>query len=138
MSSAMHGNTVVGLALWTLRVAVTLVAILFLEQAVTGGNYLVGSEGAMAVHEPGAITIHVLAGIQCLAAGSLWLITKGPWWPTLLSVAVFGFSFLQASLGHGDTLHWHVPLAVTLLIAVMLVFSWAWSSGQTKLTTKLK
>lgn len=114
-------------ALWTLRVAVTAQAALFVLQALTGGDYLTGNDAAMNLHGAGAITIHVVAGVQTLAAALLWHATRGPWWPTVLSAAVFGVSFVQAKLGGGDTLDSHLPLAVVLLIGVVLVLAWVWS-----------
>ncbi len=117
-------------SLWVVRVAAIVLTALFVAQALTGGDYLVGNEDAMDLHGPGAITIHVIAGIQAIAAALLWWATRGPWWPAVLSAAVFGLSFLQARLGASDTLDAHIPLAMTLLIAVMLVLSWAWSPGR--------
>ncbi len=111
---------------WALRVTASVLALLFVFQGVTGGDYLVGNEAAMALHEPGAITIHVLSGLQMIIAAALWGVGGGPLWPTVLSALVFGVSFVQAELGGGDTLDYHLPLAMALLIAVVWVLAWSW------------
>lgn len=116
-----------GSALWTLRAAVTVTAALFVLQALTGGEYLVGNAGALDIHGPAAIAIHVVTGLQTLAAALLWRATRGPWWPLGVTAGVFVLSFVQAKLGGGDTLDSHLPLAVLLLVGEMLVLSWAWS-----------
>lgn len=111
---------------WALRVTVTVLAVLFVLQGFTGGAYLVGNEGAMDLHGPGAITIHVVSGLQTVIAAVLWGVDRGPLWPTVLSALVFGGSFVQAELGGGDTLDYHLPLAMVLLIAVAWVLAWSW------------
>lgn len=111
---------------WALRVTVTVLAALFVLQGFTGGDYLVGNEAAMDLHEPGATTIHVVSGLQTLIAALLWGAARGPLWPTVLSALVFGLSFVQAEIGGGDTLDYHLPLAMLLLIAVSWVLVWAW------------
>lgn len=113
--------------LWALRVTVTVLAVLFVLQGFTGGDYLVGNEAAMDLHGPGAITIHVVSGLQTVIAAVVWGVGRGPLWPTALSALVFGAGFVQAELGVGGTLDYHLPLAMVLLIAVAWVLVWAWS-----------
>lgn len=113
--------------LWALRVTVTVLAVLFVLQSFTGGDYLVGNEAAMDLHGPGAITIHVVSGVQTIIAAVLWGVGGGPLWPAVLSALVFGTGFVQAELGGGDTLDYHLPLAMVLLITVAWVPVWAWT-----------
>lgn len=112
---------------WALRVTVSVLALLFVVQGLTGGEYLVGNEAVMELlHGPGAIAIHIVSGLQMVVAAALWGVGGGPLWPTVLSALVFGVSFGQAALGAGDTLDYHIPLAMVLLIAITWVLVWAW------------
>lgn len=113
--------------LWSLRVIVTINVAFFVLQGLTGGEYLVGEEGALKLHGAFAISIHVATGLQALAAALLWRIYRAPLWPALLSAMAFAVSFGQAALGSGDTLNAHLPLAIVLLVIVVLVLAWAWA-----------
>lgn len=115
---------------WALRVTVSVLALLFVAQGLTGGEYLVGNEAVMGLlHGPGAIAVHIVSGLQLVIAAVLRGVAGGPLWPTALSALVFGVSFGQAALGAGDTLDYHIPLAMLLLIAVTAVLGWAWASA---------
>ncbi len=125
-SAAPTASTTATGVCWALRVTATVLVVLFVLQGVTGGDYLVGNEAAMDLHGPGARTIHVVSGLQTIIAAVLWGVARGPLWPTVLSALVFGVSFIQAEIGGGDTLDYHLPLAMVLLIAVSWVLVWAW------------
>lgn len=127
MRSAANARTTATWTQWALRVTATLLTVLFVLQGLTGGEYLVGNEAVLdLLHSPGATAIHIVSGLQMVIAGVLWFVGGGPVWPTVLSALVFGVSFLQASLGHGNTLDYHVPLAMVLLVAVTWVLVWSW------------
>ena len=113
--------------LWSLRLIVTINVVLFVLQGLTGGEYLAGEEGAMTLHGAFAISIHVVTGLQALAAASLWRIYRAPLWPALLSAIAFAVSFGQAALGSSGSLNAHFPLAMVLLVCVVLVLAWAWA-----------
>jgi hypothetical protein len=60
-------------------VAVSVLALLFVVQGLTGGEYLVGNDAVMdLLHGPGAIAIHIVSGLQMIIAAVLWRVGGGP------------------------------------------------------------
>lgn len=115
-------------ARWGLRVTTSLLAAILVAQGVTAGDYLSTDSGdALDLHGAGAVAVHVVSGLQTIAAVLLWRASRGPWWPMVLSAVVFAVSFGQAALGGGDSLHLHVPIAMVLLLLVAWVLVWSWS-----------
>ncbi|OZM73163.1 hypothetical protein CFN78_09795 [Amycolatopsis antarctica] len=111
---------------WALRITATLTTVVLIAQFVTAGGLLTGENSVEDLHAAGAIALHVLAGLQTVAAALVWR-SGGPWWPAALSVAAFALSFVQASVGETSGLAVHVPLASLLVILTVWVLAWSWS-----------
>ena len=110
-------------ALTALRALAVLATLNVLYQATTAGRILMQSEAAVEWHGGGAIALHVVTGLLTLAA--FRRTSGGPWWPTVLSGVVFVATFVEASLGHDESLWIHVPLALVLTVGVVWVTAWA-------------
>jgi len=115
-------------ALQALRVLAVLATLGLLYQGATAGRILMPtSEDAEEWHGGGAIALHVLTGLLTLAAFWYRRTSGGPWWPTVVSGAVFVVTFVEASFGHGDSLWIHVPLALLLTIGTVWVTAWTFT-----------
>ena len=112
-----------------LRVLAVLSTVELLYQFATAGRILMQSEEAVEWHGGGAIALHVLTGLLTLAAVWYARVTRGPWWPAAVSGVVFAASFVEASLGHEESLWIHVPLALVLTVGIVWVTAWSFTSG---------
>jgi hypothetical protein len=115
-------------ALPALRALAVLSTLGVLYQGATAGQIFgPAGEGAVEWHGGGAIALHVLTGLLTLVAFWYRRTSGGPWWPTALSAVVFVATFVEASLGHGESLWIHVPLALVLTVGVAWVTAWTFT-----------
>jgi hypothetical protein len=91
-----------------------------LVQFVTAGQ-LFPAGGPEEAHAAGAIVLHVVSGLAAVAAVLGW--RRGAVSPRLmvLTVLVFGFTFLQAAWGGRSSLWIHIPGAMVLTAAAVWV-----------------
>jgi hypothetical protein len=108
------------------RLFSALTTVNIFSQGATAGRLLQDSSFARELHEFGAISLHVLSGITFLAIVMMWRAKNVGPAAALLAFFVFAGSFVEAALGHGRTLHVHVPLAMALVIAATVVTVGAW------------
>lgn len=94
---------------------------------VSAGLYIQEFRG-LDVHGLGALLLHITSGSLAVALGLWFKATRAGLVPTLLALAVFGLSFLQAALGSSMTLAWHVGGALVLTVMLTWVAAWAFSS----------
>jgi hypothetical protein len=114
-------------ATWTraLQVLATLSVLMIVLQGASAGLILSRNRSAEALHFNGAIVVHVLTGLTALVAVLVARREGGPWWPAALAVVVFAVGFVQAAIGEAGILAVHVPLAMLLLVAAVLVMTWS-------------
>lgn len=108
------------LALRVLTVAT--VAVLGWQFVTAAGLFTGGGAGA---HGTGSIVLHVVTGLTALVAGRLGLSRGGPWWPTVLAAAMFGFTFVQGAFGEISGLAVHLPGAMALTVAAVWLTAWS-------------
>jgi hypothetical protein len=111
---------------WAFRCCLTLAALLLFNQAVFAGQFLAGTFGSLLLHRENA-TVAGLAVLAAAVAGILVrLAGRGPWWPALGCLGLFGLIALQIALGFARVLAVHVPLGVAIIgLAIMLTVK-AW------------
>jgi glucose dehydrogenase len=124
-----------GLPLLALRYLALLSTLNVIYQGATAGRVLMKSHEALALHEAGAVVIHVLTGLTMITAALLWRSSRGSLWPTALAAVVFVATFVQALTGHGTTLYIHVPLALLILLGSALLLSWSWFGARRPVTS---
>ncbi|ASU84189.1 hypothetical protein CDO52_16570 [Nocardiopsis gilva YIM 90087] len=117
--------------LWGLRVTVLLHAALLVVEFVSAGRILVQDDSALPIHGVGAIIVHVVGGLQILAAALLWRPGNGPLWPAVVSAVAFGAGFAQGYFGSHLMLELHVPGAMLLVILVTWILAWSWTARST-------
>jgi hypothetical protein len=108
-----------------LQVLATLSVLMIVLQGASAGLLLSRNRSAEALHFNGAIVVHVLTGLTALVAFLVARREGGPWWPTALAVVVFVVGFIQAAIGEAGILAVHVPLAMLLLVAAVVVTMWS-------------
>ena len=119
-------------ALPALRALAVLSTLGVHNQGATAGQIFgPAGEGAVEWHGGGAIALHVLTGLLTLVAFWHRRTWGGPWWPTVLAGVVFVATFVEASLGHGESLWIHVPLALVLSVGVAWVAAWTFTRAAT-------
>ncbi len=113
--------------LLALRVAAAATVLVLAWQFVTAGELIGPDGGSDDLHAAGAIALHVAA--LAAAAAALWLRqrTAGPLWPSVVAVAVFAASFVQAALGSSGVMAAHVPGALVLTVGSVWVLAWSLS-----------
>ncbi|MEU7875638.1 hypothetical protein [Dactylosporangium sp. NPDC049140] len=111
---------------WPFRVAMSTAAVMLFDQAVFAGQFLAGTFGALPTHRANA-TYSGIAVLVAAAAGVLvrWP-GRGPLWPALACLGLFGLIALQIVVGFARMLTVHVPLGVSIigLAAALAVWSW--------------
>jgi hypothetical protein len=108
-----------------LRATSVLAVLVVLWQGATAGGVLMHGRTSFELHETGAVVLHVVTGLAAVAAFLLWRAARTPLWPTVVAVLVFAASFLQAALGHDETMWAHVPGALLLMLGSAAVLVWS-------------
>lgn len=97
---------------------------------------LFGTAGALVqsgeledVHGAAAIVLHVVTGgLMVALAGVAYSRGRG-WWSAVLAFVIFAFSFVQASLGEGPTLRFHVPGSLVIVVGTVWLTVWLFSAA---------
>ncbi|MEJ8280038.1 hypothetical protein [Pseudonocardia spirodelae] len=106
-----------------LRVLATASVVVLAWQFVTAAGLFSGGDAGP--HGTGAIVLHVVAGLTAVAAVWLRATAGGPWWPTVVAVAVFAFTFVQAWFGEIPGLVVHLPGAMALVAGSTWLATWS-------------
>jgi hypothetical protein len=103
-----------------------LAAVMLLDQAVFAGQFLAGSYDALHTHRENATYAGICVLVSTVAAVLVRVPGRGPWWPTIANVGIFGLVALQIVLGFARAIAVHVPLGVAtiLLAAVVAIRAW--------------
>jgi hypothetical protein len=96
------------------------------DQAVFAGQFLGGSYDSLYVHRENA----TFAGISVLIALAAAVLVRwpgrGPWWPILGCVGIFGLVAMQIVLGFARAITLHIPLGVATILLATALAVWAW------------
>ena len=111
---------------WPLRITSSLAALLLFNQAVFAGQFLAGTFPALQTHRDNA----TVAGLAVLAAGAAAALIRwpgrGPIWPMLACLGLFGLIAVQIALGFARVLALHIPLGVLIILGGGLLAAWSW------------
>lgn len=112
--------------LWPFRVVVTTATVLLVDQPVFAGQFLSGTFTALQTHRDNATTAGLAVLAAALAAIPIRWPGRGPLWPALASLGLFGLVALQIAVGFARLLTVHVPLGVSIITLAVLLTVWAW------------
>ncbi|GAA4995990.1 hypothetical protein GCM10023317_25410 [Actinopolymorpha pittospori] len=121
-----------GWAHWPFRIVISVAALLLFDQAVFAGQFLSGTFGSLQTHRANATT----AAFAVLAAGACAVLLRwpgrGPLWPCLACLGLFGLIALQIALGFARVLTIHIPLGVSIIALAVGLAIWAWRYGPSR------
>ncbi|GAA3452249.1 DUF4175 domain-containing protein [Dactylosporangium matsuzakiense] len=111
---------------WPFRIVMSAAAVMLVDQAVFAGQFLAGTFGALHTHRVNATYSGIAVLVAAVAAVPIHRPGRGPLWPVLACLGLFGLIALQIALGFARLLALHVPLGVAVigLAAAMAVWSW--------------
>lgn len=112
--------------IWVFRITSTVAAMMLFDQAVFAGQFLDGTYGSLHMHRENATYAGIFVLISAVAAVLVRWPGRGPWWPILASVGIFGLIALQIVLGFARAISLHVPLGVTIILLAVALAVWAW------------
>lgn len=111
---------------WVMRITGLLAAIMLFDQAIFAGQFLSGVYPMLQVHRENA----TYAGIGVLVAAGAAVLRRwpgrGPWWPIVAYLGLFGLIALQIVLGFATTLAIHIPLGVSIILIAATLAVWTW------------
>jgi len=111
---------------WVFRVTSTVSAILLFDQAVFAGQFLAGTYDALHTHRENATYAGLSVLVSTIAAVLVRWPGRGPWWPILGCLGIFGLVALQIMLGFARNITLHVPLGVATIALAAALAVWAW------------
>ncbi|HEX5114656.1 MAG TPA: hypothetical protein VFW65_05610 [Pseudonocardiaceae bacterium] len=111
---------------WPFRLVVTTATVLLIGQPIYAGQFLSGTFGALHTHRENATAAGIAVLVAALAAIPIRWPGRGPLWPLLTSVGLFGLIALQIVVGFARLLTVHIPLGVAIIVLAVLLTIWAW------------
>ena len=112
--------------LWTFRITSTVAAVMLFNQAVYAGQFLDGAYDSLLTHRENATFAGIAVLISTIAAVLVRWPGRGPWWPILACLGIFGLVALQIVLGFARVINLHVPLGVATILLAAALAVWAW------------
>jgi len=120
-----------GASLRAAQVTTVLTLVVILSMGVTGGQLVDRGEGALDLHALSAIVLHVISALAALSLIAYRVSgASRAWWPPVLGVVVFAYSFYQAWLGSHGPIAIHVPGALALTGAAAWLAAWTFLHGR--------
>lgn len=112
--------------LWTLRILLTLNALLAAAQPVMAGSYLAGNFDAIGPH---GVNGNMLLGMTALAglAALGYAVRGGPVWPVLALGVLWFLEGVQLGMGYTGRLAIHIPLGVLIVGAAVWLAAWSFT-----------
>lgn len=87
------------------------------------------------IHGVAAIALHVVTGGLMVALAGLAYSRQRGWWAAAVAGVIFVYSFVQAALGEGATLRYHVPGSLVIVAGTIWLTVWLLSSAPHSLTS---
>lgn len=111
-----------------LRVLSVVVLVQVLTQAALAGGFVTGDVSLLGWHSANGILLFLTSGLLVVAAVLLVRPGRGPWWPIVLTVAIWWLVVLQVGFGFARLVGLHIPLGVALT-GLLGGFTW-WTFSQ--------
>jgi hypothetical protein len=116
---------------WPFRLSMSAAALMLFDQAVFAGQFLSGSFTALRTHRENATYAGIAVLIAAICAALLrWpgatRTRRGPVWPLLACLGLFGLIALQIVVGFARTLTLHIPLGVAIILLAAWLAVWSW------------
>jgi hypothetical protein len=110
-----------------IRVLAVVVLLQVLIQAALAGGFITGDVGLLGLHSANAILL-VLTSAALLPATILLVRPgHGPWWPIMVSIALWVAIVFQVGLGFARLVGLHMPVGVSIMGLIAAFTWWAFS-----------
>jgi hypothetical protein len=111
---------------WALRIVITTHVLAVFVQAVFAGRFLSGDFEMLRAHFVNSQVVGALGLAETALAILYWRPGRGRGWPALACLAVSIAEPLQIASGLLRVIGVHVPLAMAIFAASVLLTLWAW------------
>ena len=116
-------------AAWAFRILITAAAVMLFNQAILAGQFMSGTFEALEFHALGATVSEVVVALAIVPAGWARFRRRYPLWPAVVTALLFVAINVQQFVGEERILTVHVPLGVSIIVAVIGLTVWAWREG---------
>jgi hypothetical protein len=99
------------------------------NQAILAGQFMSGTFEALEFHAFGATVSEVLVALAIVPAGWARFRRRYPLWPAIVTALLLVAINVQEFVGEERILTVHVPLGVSIIVAVIGLTVWAWREG---------
>lgn len=106
-----------------LRAVSVLVLIQVLLQAALAGGFVTGQVSLLGLHSANGILLFITSGLLVVGAVLLVRPGRGPWWPIVLTTAVWFLVAFQSGIGFARMIGLHIPIGVALM-GLISGFTW--------------
>jgi hypothetical protein len=110
-----------------IRVLTVVVLLQVLTQAALAGGFITGDVGLLGLHSANAILLTLTSAALLPATILLVRPGRGPWWPILLSLALWTAVVLQVGLGFARQVGLHIPVGMSIMGLTAAFTWWAFS-----------
>jgi hypothetical protein len=106
-----------------LRAVSVLVLVQVLLQAALAGGFITGQVSLLGLHSANGILLFLTSGLLVVVAVLLVRPGRGPWWPIVLTTALWFLIAVQAGIGFARLVGLHIPIGVALM-GLISAFTW--------------
>jgi hypothetical protein len=106
-----------------LRAVSVLVLVQVLLQAALAGGFITGQVSLLGLHSANGILLFLTSGLLVVVAVLLVRPGRGPWWPIVLTTALWLLIAVQAGIGFARLVGLHIPIGVALM-GMISAFTW--------------
>ena len=113
---------------WPIAIVRALSVVVLLQvlvQAALAGGFVTGDVGLLGLHSANGILLVLTTTALLPATVLLRWPGRGPWWPIVLSVALWWLVAVQVGLGFGRQVGAHIPLGVAIMGMISGFTGWA-------------
>jgi hypothetical protein len=110
-----------------IRALVVVILLQVLTQAALAGGFITGDVGLLGLHSANAILLALTSAALLPATILLVRPGRGPWWPILLSIALWTAIVLQIGLGYARQVGLHIPVGMSIMGLTAAFTWWAFS-----------
>lgn len=110
-----------------IRVLAVIVLLQVLAQAALAGGFVTGDVGLLGWHTGNATLLALTSAALVPATILLVRPGRGPWWPIVVSVALWSAVVFQIGLGFARLVGPHIPVGMSIM-GLSAAFTW-WAFG---------
>ncbi len=111
----------------TIRILAVVVSLQVLTQAALAGGFVTGDVGLLSLHSANGTLLALTSAALLPATILLVRPGRGPWWPIVVSCALWAAVVLQIGLGFAREVGLHIPVGMAIMGLAAAFTWWAFS-----------